>query len=382
MKFCPKCGYFVNGKKTCSKCGYNSVKLLPSRIPNSKTGIIVSIIAIVIAVIFFSITPGANNFNDSQLVDSDMDFDRPLDIKVPIKSNNQLVQFALEQVNDDREKHGVPPVNLGNNSAAQKHADDSLEFDYFSHWNSEGVKPYVTYTLFGGRGNVAENISYFFSECPTSNCISSVVDPLKHIESLHYMMMYDDALSNWGHRDTIIDPYHTHVNFGIAYDDDNFYFAQHFETNIIEWDKIELVNAELEMVGKLPDGFSVMQIEIFSDDNPKTLSSKTLNEESPYNQNHYDQGKLVGMFLKPPPANSSYEECEIGKIITNDEFGNTNCIDYVILDNNSVHSNEIDVSIDVSEWLESNDVHTLYVVLNNENNERVDSTSITLEYLE
>jgi len=159
MKFCPKCGYFVNGKKTCSKCGYNSVKLLPSRIPNLKTGIIVSIIAIVIAVIFFSITPSADNFNDSQLVDSDMDFDMPLDIKVPIKSNNQLVQFALEQVNDDREKHGVPPVNLGNNSAAQKHADDSLEFDYFSHWNSEGVKPYVTYTLFGGRGNVAENIS-------------------------------------------------------------------------------------------------------------------------------------------------------------------------------------------------------------------------------
>ena len=98
-------------------------------------------------------------------------------------------------------------------------------------------------------------------------------------------------------------------------------------------------------------------------------------------------GLAVGYYvllLHPawPPANSSYEECEIGKIIINDEFGNTNCIDYVIFDNNSVHSNEIDVSIDVSEWLESNDVHTLYVVLNNENNERVDSTSITLEYLE
>jgi len=257
-----------------------------------------------------------------------------------------------------------------------------LEVDYFSHWNSDGVKPYVTYTLFGGRGYVAENISHTFSQCPTSNCIPSVVDPLKNIQSLHYMMMYDDALSNWGHRDTIIAPYSTHVNFGIAYDDENFYFAQHFETNIIEWDKIKLANAELEMVGKLPDGFSMMQIEIYADENPKTLTGKTLNEESPYNQNYYDRGELVGMFLKSPPANSSYEECQVGKTNIYDEFGNTSCIDYAIFDNISGHSNKIDISVDVSKWLESNGVHTLYVVLNNANNDRVDATSITLEYLE
>ena len=274
------------------------------------------------------------------------------------------------------------PVDLGNNSAAQKHVDDSLEFDYFSHWNSEGVKPYVTYTLFGSTGYVAENISYFFTECPTSNCISSVVDPFKNIENLHYMMMYDDASSNWGHRDTIIAPYHTHVNFGISYDNDKFYFAQHFETNIIEWDKIELTDAELEMEGKLPTGFSMTQIEIYVDKNPTTLSGKTLNQESPYNQNYYDRGELVGMFLESPPANSFYEECDVGKIFITDELGNTNCTSYVIFDNNSAHSNEIDISVDVSEWLESNGVHTLYVVLNNANNERVDVTSITLEYLD
>lgn len=380
MKFCPRCGYFINGKKTCSKCGYNSVKPLPSRILSSKTGIVVSLIAVV--VILFATLISTNNFEDSQLVDSDTEFEVPSDVQTPMKSNNTLIQFALELVNDDREKHGVLPVKLGNNSAAQKHADDSLEFDYFSHWNSEGVKPYVTYTLFGGRGNVAENISYSFTECPASNCIPSVVDPFKKIENLHYMMMYDDASSNWGHRDTIIAPYSTHVNFGIAYDNDKFYFAQHFETNIIEWDKIELANTELEMVGKLPDGFSVTQIEIYVDKNPTTLSGKTLNQESPYNQNYYDRGELVGIFLEPPLANSFYEECEVGKIILTGELGNTNCIDYVIFNNNSAHSNEIDISVDVSKWLESNGLHTLYVVLNNADNERVDATSITLEYLD
>ena len=380
MKFCPKCGYFVNRKKHCTMCGYNSVNSISSKISSSKRGIIVFMIAIVVIVITTSLS--IDNPNDSQLINSDIDYEIPSNLDTTLNPNNPLIQFALDQVNDDRKKHGVPPVILGNNSAAQNHVDDLLEFNYFSHWNSKGVKPYVTYTLFGGRGNIAENISYTFSQCPTSNCIPLVFDPLKEIEKHQYGTMYDDTHSNWGHRDTIIDPNHTHVNFGMASDGGNFYFAQHFETNIIEWSKIELVNGKLEMAGRLPDGFSVAQIEIYADESPKTLSGQTLDDESPYNQNYYDRGELVGIFLEPLPINISYDECDVEKITVTDESGIKNCIDYKIFYNNRVHPDEINTSIDVSEWLESNGLHTVYVVLNNANNERVDATSITLEYLE
>ena len=79
MKFCPRCGYFVNRKKdSCPKCGYNSVKPLPSRILSSKTKIVISLIAIV-AILFVTFT-STNNFDDSQLVDSDTEFQVPLDI--------------------------------------------------------------------------------------------------------------------------------------------------------------------------------------------------------------------------------------------------------------------------------------------------------------
>jgi len=381
MKFCPRCGHFVNGKKHCPKCEYYSINTSHSRISGSKTGIICSLIIIVITVIVFTTFPSADNSNNSQLVNSDVDFDMPLDINAPVKYNDQLMQFALEQVNNDRKKYGVQPVELGNNLAAQKHVDDMLEFGYFSHWNSEGVKPYVTYTLFGGRGNVAENISYTFSQCATSNCIPMIFDPFKEIEDHQYGMMYDDAISNWGHRDTIIDPDYTHVNFGITYDEDNFYFAQHFETNIIEWKKFELVDSQLEMAGKLPDNFSTMQIHIYADKNSKSLSGKTLDEEYPYNQNHYDRGELVGMFLEPLPINTSYDECEMGKIIVTGEFGIKNCIDYKIFYNNHIDPDEFNISIDISKWLESEELHTMYVMLNNEKNELVDAASITLEYL-
>jgi len=302
MKFCPKCGYFVNSNtNSCPKCGYN-IKKIVSQGSRTKTGVVIASIVVLILVIYL-LVPQSDNFENSQLVSSNFSKQK-LDTQNLPKSHDQFVQFALKLVNDDRKKHGVLPVSLGNNSAAQNHADDMLQTKYFSHWNSEGVKPYVTYTFFGGRGNVAENIANTFSECPTFNCIPSVFDPYKEIERLHYGMMYDDAGSNWGHRDTIIDPNHTHVNLGIAFDNDNFYFVQHFETIIIEWTKIELVNTELKMVGTLPDGFSIEQIQIFSDVNPKPLSGKILNEELPYKQNFYEKGTLEVLNSKPPPKNS------------------------------------------------------------------------------
>jgi len=381
MKYCPKCGHFVNSNtSSCPKCGYNSPKKTVSLSSKTKTGIgIASIIALTL-VIFLLIPPEDEN-DDSQSVNIKTELEK-LDVENLPQSYDQFAQFALKQVNEDRKKHGVMPVSLGNNSAAQNHADDMLHTKYFSHWNSNGVKPYVTYTLLGGRGYVAENIANTFSKCPTFNCIPTVFDPFEQIENLHYGMMYDDAESNWGHRDTIIDPYPTHVNFGISYDKDNFYFVQHFETIIIEWSKIELQKNKLEMVGKLSDSYSIAQFEIFSDDAPKQLSEQELNQKSPYNQNYYDRGKLVGMILEPPQSNIYYEECEVQKIIITDDLGNTECIYYKIFDNHNKLSNYIDISVDVSNWLELDGVHTLYVVLGNEQNEPVVAASITLEHLQ
>lgn len=363
MKFCPKCGYFVNSNtSSCPKCGYNSPKKPISLSFRTKTGIGIASLIGLSLVIFLLIPP--EETNDSS------------------KYYGPFVQFALKEVNEDRKKHGVIPVSLGNNSAAQNHAGDLLQVNYFSHWNSNGVKPYVTYTLHGGKGYVAENIANTFSECPTLNCIPAIFDPYKEIERLHYGMMYDDAASNWGHRDTIIDPNHNYVNFGIAFDNDNFYFVQHFETILIEWSKIEIQKNKLKMIGKLPDDFSISHFEIFSDDAPKQLSGQELNQKSPYDQNYYDRGTLASMILEPPPTYSFYEECDIQKIMITDDLGNTECIYYEIYDNYSTLSNQIDISVEVSKWLELDDVHTLYVVLLNEHNEQIVATSITLEYLQ
>lgn len=70
-----------------------------------------------------------------------------------------LVQYMLDLINDDRLEHGLQPVTLGTNPAAQQHAEEMLSEGYLSHWGLDGLKPYMRYTLAGGFNYEAENVS-------------------------------------------------------------------------------------------------------------------------------------------------------------------------------------------------------------------------------
>jgi uncharacterized protein YkwD len=293
-------------------------------------------------------------------------------------TTEELYQYALRIINEDRKSHGVAPVMLSNTLSAQNHADDMLETKYFSHWDTNGVKPYVTYTKVGGKGAVDENISYVESHCLSGNCYVNSFDPFKQINGSEYGMMYDDAASNWGHRDNIIDPNHTHVNFGIAYDNNRFYFVEHFENNIVNWSTEQMAGNQLHLVGEMPVGYSLEQIEVFADPSPKILTGQELANQSPYNEKYYDQGDLVGMIVPQLTGGYYYPECAAGKTTISSKNGQQ-CIDYTTFVNTS-STNGIDISVDASKWMGSG-IHTIYVGLKKANGDQVSATSLTLEYL-
>ncbi|HYL65497.1 MAG TPA: CAP domain-containing protein [Candidatus Limnocylindrales bacterium] len=297
----------------------------------------------------------------------------------PAPTQDELYQYALQLINQDRINHGVAPVALSDSSSAQNHADDMLNQGYFSHWNTDGVKPYVTYTKLGGKGDVDENISVTAAYCPSSNCNPNTFDPFKQINDSEYGMMYNDAASSWGHRDNIINPDHTDVNIGIAYNDKKFYFVEHFENNIVKWQTVNLDGNQLHLVGKMPSGYSLNQVDVFADPDPKPLTSNDLNSIPPYNAGHYDQGMFVGVMLPRPAADSHYPECTQGKAILDTTKGEV-CVDYVTYTNISTIPNGIDISPSISKWIGPG-LHTVYVSLEKQNGDRVDTSSITLEYL-
>ena len=294
-------------------------------------------------------------------------------------TKEDLYQYALGVVNKDRIDHGLHPVILSQMSSAQNHADDMLSVGYFSHWNSIGVKPYVTYTKLGGRGDVDENISITTSYCPSSKCIPYSFDPLKQINDSEYGMMYNDARSNWGHRDNILNPEHTDVSFGIAYDNEKFYFVEHFENNIVRWQTMKIEGNQLHLVGQIPAGYSLYQIEVFADPPPTPLTSKDLDGELPYNAGYYEQGDFVGVMLPRPAEGSHYPECAQGMAILDTTKGEK-CVDYVTFTNISTELKGIDISPNISKWMGPG-LHTIYFSLKKQNGEQVYASSVTLEYL-
>ncbi len=297
----------------------------------------------------------------------------------PPPTKAELYQYALKIINQDRKAHGLNPVTLSNVSSAQSRADDMLNAQYFSHWNTDGVKPYVVYTKLGGKANVDENISVTISYCPVSSCMPNSFDPRKQINDSEYNMMYKDAGSFWGHRDNILNPYHTDVNLGIAYTNERFYFVEHFESNIVNWQTIKLEGNQLHLVGQMPQGFSLEQIEVYADPAPKPLTSSQLDGISPYNVGYYDQGNFTGIMLPQPASDMHYPECSEGKALLQTSKGML-CQDYVTYSNVSTIPNGIDISPDVSKWMGSG-LHTVYVTLKDQKDIPIDTTSMTLEYL-
>ena len=89
---------------------------------------------------------------------------------VPAPNRRHLEQqlYMLGLINAEREKAGVDAVVLGDNVAAQLHAEVSLESCFLSHWGIDGLKPYMRYSLAGGHQSNAENVraAYYCAEIP------------------------------------------------------------------------------------------------------------------------------------------------------------------------------------------------------------------------
>ena len=149
---------------------------------------------------------------------------------------DDLKLLVLEYINEDRKLFGLSPVEIGDNEAAQQHADEMLAARYLGHWWLDGRKPYMVYSQTGGTSYISENAARTgFSEaefnelCTDSNVTCERVDPSEDIQRLQHAMVYDDGGSDWGHRDNILAPTHRKVNIGIAYNDHFLALVQHFE---------------------------------------------------------------------------------------------------------------------------------------------------------
>ncbi|MCY4624818.1 MAG: CAP domain-containing protein [Chloroflexi bacterium] len=186
-------------------------------------------------------------------------------------------QQMLGLINAERERAGVGLVTLGDNNAAQLHAESGLKHCISSHWGVDGLKPYMRYTLAGGYQSNGENgrgLDY---------CISAS-DWVRSLDSLDVEV--EDAVRGWmgspGHRRNILDPTHQKVNIGLAWDRYNINAVQHFEGDYVVYDALPAIaGGTLSLQGTLKNGAVIrgeddLGVQVYFDPPPHPLTAGQL----------------------------------------------------------------------------------------------------------
>jgi uncharacterized protein YkwD len=318
---CTNCGYrFGAFMRACPKCkistSHNSYattsRVQSKEILRGKRKIILSYIIIGII-----ISSGISFFVLPSLI-------------APQPSISDLKIYALKTINEDRTKFGLPPVKLDdNNGAAQAQANELFKTQRLSHWTIDGMKPYMRYSVYGGKDNVVQNVaqekygfaslsmlgnndqqasSDLFDQARLAACkmgialCDNLVDSYNAIGNLEYSMVYDDEnCCQNGHRTNILDTHHTHVSIGIAYD--KFYLAlvQNFEDKYTIWNKPISYSNKSNMVSM--NGTLKNNADAFDG---ITISYDPLPSQATYKQNitseSYSEGETVAEVAPPNVA--------------------------------------------------------------------------------
>ena len=218
-------------------------------------------------------------------------------------------EYMLELINLERAKVGAPPVVLGDNVAAQLHAESALENCFSSHWGADGLKPYMRYTLAGGYQSNGENVSGL------NYCIKAG-DGYRPLDSPEQEMReaMDGLMRSPGHRRQILKPRHRKVNIGLAWDKYNFRVAQQFEGDYVEYSRLPTIdNGVISFAGQTRNGLEFgdrkdLRVQVYYDPPPYPLTRGQLARTS-----CVGIGIQVAILRSPLPSNRSYTEHQFSK---------------------------------------------------------------------
>lgn len=211
--------------------------------------------------------------------------------------------FMLDLINSERAGAGLGPVTLGDSPAAQAHADDMIQNCYFSHWGLDGLKPYMRYSLAGGYQSNAENVSGL-NHCIRPGDGFAAISAYDYIENI--MRGFMDSP---GHRSNILDPHHSSVSLGLAWDSHNIAAVQHFEYDYISFHKPpEISGGILSLAGTAQNGAGFpfrddLGIQIRYDPPPHDLARGQVARTY-----CYDAGIPAALVRPPLPPNYHYTD--------------------------------------------------------------------------
>ncbi len=214
----------------------------------------------------------------------------------PLRHHSEKL-YLLSLINAQREEAGAPPLVLGDNAAAQLHAEDSLENCFLSHWGSNGLNPEMRYTLAGGHQ------SYHTFLTGLNYCITSSDGYRAKSDIKTEILNWTENLAE--DNPDVLDRRNKKVNIGLAWDTYNSTFVLGFEGDYIEYDRLpNIENGILSLSGATGNGASFpndtdLGIDVHYDPPPHPLTRGQLSRT-------YSRAYLRVASLRPPLAAPGY----------------------------------------------------------------------------
>ena len=204
-------------------------------------------------------------------------------------------KYVLTLVNQERKKAGLAPVVLGNNSAAQQHAEVLMRHNTRGHWGMDGLLPQIRYTLAGGVNYVSENVSAYR--------LRAGLPYRKQTPEALLKKSHQGLMGSPGHRKNILDKWHTKVSLGIDCNDYACSLVQNFAGDYVEFDQKPVISrGTLRLAGWLKGGFQLSNIQVWYHEPPHPLTLGQLDAGHAYTVGQ----ELATIVLRPPGPGAFY----------------------------------------------------------------------------
>ncbi len=195
----------------------------------------------------------------------------------------ELQPYMLKLINKDRQSNGLKPVEW-DELAAQvglAHTQEMADNQYMSHWNLAGYGPDIRYSFASGTEWDQENVYSSWQRYDNGTPVP-VTDWKKQIEDAQKALM-----NSPGHRANILNPDHTHVGVGLAYNPKTgeFRVAQEFINRFITINNLPVQakpGSDIRINFRLLNGVTDPVVNLAYEPFPQPLSLDQLKATSSY----------------------------------------------------------------------------------------------------
>lgn len=170
------------------------------------------------------------------------------------QTNLKLKLEVLDVINGNRAKEKLAPLTLDMLACrvSNKSAFDAVDGGFSGHWNLKGEKPYHRYAFAGGTEHTSENAAkYTGIELEGPKKYATVLQAAVKAHGL----MYGEKAPDDGHRRNILNPWHTHVGIGFAFDNEKgMCYYEHYLDRYLEFDAFSpkaAAETEVKLAGRV-----------------------------------------------------------------------------------------------------------------------------------